>query len=103
MGSYNTLNTTLACPRCGSIGEVEIEMHFGNTAQMVELTIGDRYPWVPRVQFHNGGRPKNGMIDGEGYMEYDHCHKDAFLRVVVREDLIVRVEVDSKKAGYVSD
>ncbi|MEW6159666.1 MAG: hypothetical protein AB1813_19730 [Verrucomicrobiota bacterium] len=70
---------------------------------MLDLKIGDRYPWAERKQPHNGGRPEGGAADGEGYMECPHCHKDAFLHVLVRDDVIVGVEPDATKSGYIPD
>jgi hypothetical protein len=70
---------------------------------MVDLKIGDRYPWRERVQPQNGGRPDGGTVDGEGYMECSLCHKDAFLRVLVRNDFIIGVESNTEKAGYIPD
>ena len=70
---------------------------------MVDLKIGDRYPWVPRKQAQNGGRPENGSLDGEGYMECPRCHKDSFLRVIVRDDVITAVEPDADRHGYIQD
>ena len=66
---------------------------------MADLKIGDRYPWVARKQPQNGGRPEGGTVDGKGYMECPRCHKDAFLRVLVRNDVIVGVEPDTEKPG----
>lgn len=70
---------------------------------MLDLKIGDRYPWVIGQQPQNGGRPEGGTVDGEGYMECPHCHKDAFFRVLVRDDIIVGVEPDAKKPGHIPD
>lgn len=103
MGTFNTLHAVLVCPRCGAVGEAEVEMRFGNTAQMQKLVVGDRYPWVADISPQHKGRPEGGNIDGEGYLECEHCHKDSFLRVIVREDLIVGVEPDPEKPGYIAD
>ena len=103
MGTYNTLRSSLACPRCGAVAETNVDCHFGDTSQMIELKIGDRYPWVPRKQPQNGGRPENGTVAGEGYMECPQCHKDSFLRVIVRHDVITAVEPDRDRHGYISD
>jgi hypothetical protein len=70
---------------------------------MLVLKLGDRYPWVPRKQPQNGGRPEGGSLAGEGYMECPHCHKDSFLRVIVRDDVITAVEPDRDRHGYISD
>jgi hypothetical protein len=103
MGTYNTLHTRIACPRCGVVGEIEVELRLGNTARMQHLHVGDQYPWVPRVQPQNGGRPEGGNVDGEGYLECQTCHKDAFVRVLVRNDIIISVQPDTNRQGYIPD
>ena len=103
MGTYNTLHSALTCPRCGEQVETEVECHFGSTPQMSHLKIGDHYPWLPGKQPENGGRPEQGTVDGEGYMECPRCGKDAFLRVLVREDVIVGLEPDTERRGHIPD
>ncbi len=103
MGTFNTLHCSLTCPRCGSVVETEIECFFGNTSQMIKLTIGDRYPWTPGRQPKRSGRPEHGDTDGEGYMECPRCGKDAFLRVLVRDDVVTGVEPDTDRPGYIPD
>lgn len=103
MSSYNILQTTLKCPRCGEEVESEVACHFGNTGQMLTLKIGDAYPWTPGRQPKNGGRPEGCEVSGEGYMECPACHRDSFLRVIVHGDTIVRVEPDRNRRGYVPD
>src|SRR5215204_1207941 len=103
MGIYNVLHTSMTCPRCGVAVETTVDCYFGYRSEMADLKIGDRYPWLPRVQPQNGGRPEGGSVDGEGYMECPRCHKDAFLRVIVRDDVIVRVEPDATKQGHIPD
>lgn len=103
MSSYNILQTVLTCPRCGEEVESEIECHFGNTAQMLTLTIGSTYPWVKGRQPQNGGRPEGEEVSGEGYMECPACRRDSFLRVIVGGDTIVKVEPDRSRKGYTPD
>jgi len=103
MGTYNILRSYLECPRCEHEVEAEIECHFGDTREMHQLKVGDRYPWWERKEPHNGGRPAGGTMEGEGYMECPHCHRDAFLRVLVHEDVIAGIEPDSGRAGYLRD
>lgn len=103
MGIYNVLHTSLTCPRCSKAVETTIDCYFGYVSEMADLKIGDRYPWREGVQPQNGGRPENGSVDGEGYMECSYCHKDSFLRVIVRADVITGVEADTERRGYVSD
>jgi hypothetical protein len=103
MGTYNTLHTSMASPRCGAVGDVEVELRVGNTAQMRNLVVGDQYPWVSRAQPQNGGRPEQGSVDGDGYMECEFCHADSFIRVIIREDVIVGVEPDMIRQGQIPD
>jgi len=103
MGTYNLLHISLKCPRCCHEIETYAECHFGDTSEIADLKIGDLYPWRPRKQPQNGGRPENGMVDGEGYIVCPRCQRDAFLRVLVRDDVIIGVELDAQKQGYVSD
>lgn len=101
MGSYNVLQTSVLCARCDSQVETAVECHFGYTGEMTGLRIGDRYPWATGKQPQNGGRPDGGTVHGEGYMECPRCHKDAFLRVIVCEDVILGVEPDASRSGYI--
>src|SRR5687767_7949666 len=101
MAAFNTLHASLNCPRCGAKVDTEINCYFGDCSNMVDLKIGDRYPWRPRKQTQNGGRPDNGCVDGEGYMECPRCQKDSFLLVMVRSDVVVRVVEDHIRQGYI--
>ena len=103
MATYNTLHTSLKCPRCGSEVATTVNCYFGYVGEMAGLKIGDRYPWRERLQPQNGGRPEGGTTNGKGYMECPRCHKDAHLRVLVRNDVIVSVEPDPERPGYVPD
>ena len=58
MGTYNTLHTTLRCPRCGVEVDATVDCHFGYTSEMVELKIGDRYPLV-RASTHRTAADRN--------------------------------------------
>ena len=103
MGTYNTLHTSLICPRCGAAVEAVVDCHFGSVGEMARLGIGDRYPWRQGALPQNGGRPDGGSVDGEGYMECPHCNKDSHVRVLVREDVITGVEADEERRGYLPD
>lgn len=103
MGTYNTIRVDIACPRCGAREAVDVELRLGDTSQLRELRIGDRYPWAPNQPPEKGGRPDRGNAVGDGYMECDRCHKDSFLWVVVRDDVIVSVEPNCQKKPYIAD
>ena len=96
MGTYNRLHVSLVCPRCGASVTTGVDCHFGYTAAMESLQVGDCYPVQP-------GLPPAESVstDGEGYMECPHCQKDAFLRVLVRGGVIVGVEPDTERQGYI--
>jgi hypothetical protein len=101
MGTYNTLPTNITCPHCKTLVDVDIDMHFGNTHMMDKFVIGDQYKWVSGKALQNGGRPKEGNLDGEGYTECPNCGRDFFVKVVIREDRIESVEPDTEKAAYI--
>jgi hypothetical protein len=103
MGTYNTLRASMDCPRCHGSALMEIELSFGDTRNLHQYEIGDRYEWLPLKAPQNGGRPENGNLDGEGYVECPLCERDFFVKVQVRADTIQLVEVDSSKAPYVAD
>jgi hypothetical protein len=103
MSSYNVLHASVTCPRCGAEVETSINCYFGYTAEMADLRIGNRYPWLPRKLPQNGGRPPRGTVDGKGYMECPCCRKDAFLHVLVRDDVITGIEPDPGTPGYIPD
>ena len=96
MGTYNRLHTSLVCPRCGVSVSAVIDCHFGYTAAMQTLQVGDRYPVQPSSPV-----AESVSTDGEGYMECPSCQKDAFLRVLVRAGVIVGVEPDTERQGYI--
>jgi hypothetical protein len=94
MGTYNVLHATLLCPRCGAPVDTEVECHFGYTAEMQSLRLGDRYP---------SGKATNAKaLDGDSYMECQLCGKDSHLLVQVREGIIVGVVPNFHKAPYIS-
>lgn len=101
MSSYNLLNTTLICPNCGENAEVEVELFFGDTTQMSQLSIGETCPWLPGKAVQNGGRPENGNLDGDGYAECLNCGADFDVLVQVRGDVIRGVTLDPQRPGFV--
>ena len=103
MGSYNCLHVSLVCPRCAQRVMATVDCHFGYTANLADLAMGDRYPWRDGKHARNGGRPPHGTVDGEGYLQCPRCGKDAFMRVFIREDVIVGVEPDVHRPGYWPD
>jgi hypothetical protein len=101
MGIYNTLRVTMICPRCRESADMEIEIKFGDTRGMDKYSIGDRYKWILNKAVHNGGRPENGNIDGEGYGECPLCDLDFFVKVLIRNDVICSLEPDLEKLVHI--
>lgn len=101
MGTYNKSFTTLKCPRCYEMIDVEIQWHFGFTSMMQEIAIGDKYPWKDRCAVQNGGRPKEGNVEGKGYSQCPKCEKDFWLKAVVRNDILEEITVDCENKPYI--
>lgn len=100
MGLFNLLNAELICLSCGKNVFSDIELHFGDVSNMASYQIGDAYTWRKNKAIQNGGRPPNGNLKGEGYMECPNCEKDFFVTVIIQNDVIIRVEIDKNKKGY---
>lgn len=103
MGVYNILRAEIECPRCGQIAEQEVDLYFGYRNEMLEFKIGDEYLWCLGKEIKNGGRPENGNIDGEGYVECNVCKKDFFVKISIRNDVIENIKFDSTKKPYIED
>ncbi len=58
MGNYNTVIAPVACPRCGTLVNAEIEVRFGDTSQFVTLNIGDKVPWVSADRKRTADAPR---------------------------------------------
>ena len=91
------MRAEIKCPRCGQPVEQEIDLYFGYRNEMLKLKIGGKYLWCFGKEVQNGGRPENGNIDGEGYVECRLCKKDFFVKVAVRNDVIENIEIDATK------
>jgi len=102
MGVYNILKAEIKCPRCSQTAEQEIDLYFGYQNEMLKFRLGDRYVWREGKEVQNGGRPENGNIDGEGYVECRLCKKDFFVKVEVGNDVIEKVEHNSTKELFVN-
>lgn len=100
MSTHNILHTNLKCPRCSeqSFHKVEVFFGYGN---LIDYSVGDLYQWRPRKAVQNGGRPPSGNMDGEGYTECPICQKDFYLKVLVRDDILVGVEPDMTKKPHI--
>lgn len=101
MGIYNELEIITSCPRCGVMSQVEVEFRFG-LINLDRYRLGDTLRWTGAGTPRPRKRPPNGDFDGEGYAECPICHKDFWMTIHIRQDIIVSAEVDSTKAGYIS-
>lgn len=99
----NHVRASLVCPRCGG-GEQEHEIETmldGQGQAHADYHVGDTIDWLPGREREDGGRPPGGNLDTDGYVVCDSCGKDFFVTVTVRNDQLVKVEVDPSKPGYI--
>lgn len=87
------MQVNLPCPHCGTSAEIEAEFRFG-LPDLSRYEIGDTLRW------RDGTRPPDGNLDGEAYTVCPRCGRDFWLRVQVREDVILWAEVDASRQGY---
>lgn len=81
---------------------MEVDLYFGHRGQF-EYVVGDNIHWLRVESVAEGGRPKDGNLNGEGYAECPHCKRDFFAKVIVRNDTILKVEIDNEKKGYIGE
>jgi hypothetical protein len=79
---------------------MHVEVRAGRCDQ-INYALGDRYQWVPHVAIQNGGRPVDGSLQIDGYVECPLCGKDFFVNVLVNDDHLSEVEVNPLKQGYI--
>ncbi len=102
MSIYNYIHVQMCCPRCGNVGNMEVETYIGLTDLLI-YHIGDKYVWHDRKAVQNGGRPENGDLTGEGYVgECPICHKDFFVKIIVEDDQIKSVEPDLSREPFIN-
>lgn len=97
MGTYNKTLAKIACPRCNTAVECEIDLYFGNTSQMDTIPIGSPYP------FCIGRAPQNGDISGPGYAECPSCSRDFFCVATIKSGLLVSVQPDLETPPHIPD
>lgn len=78
---------------------MDIEIFFGYKG-LLSYHIGDKVQWNIGKSLKNGGRPKDGNIDDDGYTECPKCYKDFFVTVHVTSDIITAVAPNLKKQGF---
>lgn len=98
MGLHNTLTAPIRCPRCGACVPTRFDCDFGDTREMLDLKLGDRYPWLVGASSDRGqGRPAAGSADGPAWAECPSCDYDYFATVRVREDVVTEVVPDRSR------
>ena len=96
----NLVSAAMTCPRCGALGEVEIEVVLDGHGALHDYHIGDTVKWN-MCYGHYPGRPPLGDLEGDGYAVCPKCEKDFFVTVFVVRDVIARVEVVRDRSGYI--
>lgn len=97
----NFLLASLACPRCGHVGEVEIEANLDGRGPSRSYRLGDAIlDWNPGITESWAGRPPLGNAEVEGYAVCESCEKDFFVSIVVAHDVIRSVEANDRP-GYI--
>jgi formylglycine-generating enzyme required for sulfatase activity len=100
MSIHNYLLLTVTCPRCGLQSEMEAEFRFG-LRNLTSYRLGDQLCWdgmgvkTPRT------RPEGGNYAGETYVVCPHCDRDFWLKVSVRNDVIVSATFDNARQPYI--
>lgn len=103
MGTYNTVTLEMTCPRCGTPSELRVDTYFGDTSHMLELKLGDEYPFRPRRQPQNGGPLSPDQPWGYGYTQCSSCGKDFHCKCRVAEGRLVEVQPDMAQLPYRAD
>ena len=79
-----------------------VDLYFGQRDQLV-YKVGDPCVWVPNKGVRKGGRPSGGDLDGEGYTECPFCHRDFFVVVEVRGDVLRGARPDATRSPLIPD
>jgi len=97
---YNHLLVTLRCPRCGRQSEVDTKFRFG-LRDLTTYRLGGTLVWEGKGVRTPTHRPTGGDLDEDGYAVCPHCENDFWVRISVRNDVIVCAEVDATRRGYI--
>jgi hypothetical protein len=100
MGMFNRLSLFLRCPRCGIESEMEAEFKFG-LLNLEAYHLGDTIRWREVSGRPPQTRPPEGNHVGEGYVECPNCHKDFWIVIDVRRDVIDSARIDTATEGYI--
>lgn len=102
MANFNRFSFRMKCPRCGCEADFVVDLYFGFRDQ-ITYQKGDVYRWTSSPMVSKGGRPPEGNLDGEGYTECPECHRDFFVRVLVRNDILQGAIPDLDKKPLIPD
>ena len=101
MSTYNNLKIeNFKCPRCSITASTEIEF-FAGSPNCIEYKIEDKIQWLKCDSIKKGGRPPKGNFEANGYFECNKCKKDAFIKVIIKDDKIQNVEYDPSKKPHI--
>lgn len=103
MGTYNHTVVQLECPRCGHVGSFQVDLYFGNTANMVTIPMGDLYPFVTGAAPQDGGPFPGSNPHGVGYTECSSCQGDFHCVATIQDGRLVSVAPDRTELPYIPD
>lgn len=102
MATYNSTQCELTCPRSLQVVNASVNLYIGDTSQMCEVQIGERYPFHERRQTQNGG-PVEGVVEDAGYVECPSCGRDFFCEVEFRALYLLGVRPSQNAPPYTPD
>jgi rubredoxin len=94
MSIFDTINSTLTCPRCSFHGDFTVEA-FLPCSNQISYKLNDAITNVTRNKM-----PDSGIY--EGYAECPSCKKDFFLLIHIENKVIASVKIDENKKSYIS-
>lgn len=81
---------------------MEVELHFGDTSQMLQVCLGDVYPFHQSRQPQNGG-PMEGNCSGAGFTVCPLCGKDFFCDVEIKNGRLTGCRPSITETPYGAD
>ena len=101
MALPNTLFAKIVCPSCNEAVEVEIDLKLGTLARGINIPSATCTIGGPR-SFQNGGRPKDGNLDGAGLARCANCGDIYTVEVIIRKDRILDTLFDADQSPFVT-
>ncbi|GIF74049.1 hypothetical protein [Asanoa siamensis] len=101
MSLYNLLLVELGCPWCHRRAACEVEFKLG-LLDLRTYRLGDTLRWAGGHGNEPLRRPDEGCAESEGYTVCPHCERDFWVRVEIRNDLILAVTADPGRQGYIA-